>query len=608
MTDTSPAQQREQFLSTYFKHMPAGHWGYIWSLEKDVRSGEKKKRSHSRWYRNVADMLPYIEQHLTSTDIYFGTSLSDYERGAQARVKNDDASAILGLRIDLDIASPDVPTAHKAEWLPRDFDEAMRVLDALPEPTIVVHSGNGIHAHWLFDAAFVLDTPERRADAQTLMDDWIAIIRDRADDIGREVAASVGREPEAFHIDGTHDVSRVLRVPGTFNHKSEPPKLATLVLCNDEQRYSIDYLTQVTIDYEVTFGRVTPISAARSSKATRAAITEALHANFRVSATAEPPFTKWREAMKVRMFTQTWNMKRKLHDSTPSAWDEALAVQCLLRDFDEQETIDTLVAFRREHGHDLKMDNAQYYVRSVAAAKQYIADYAATHTTPESDDDEHARDEQSVAGVSLRDTSRATVRKKLRAPIDRIIKYLAEEPTYRILLDDEREVVLDDVSHLINQVKLRNKLAAAANIVIPLFDKDEWQIIASHLLKFLDEEAMPEATRKGRIARVLDEYLNDRKPVEFSEAAAQERQPFVADGVTHIFSGDLKRHINLFDPTNPVNDREMCLLLRMFGAEQITHYYYAEGNAGRKRRTSCSVWRLPSRAQHDDDEVHASSA
>lgn len=604
-TDESPAQQRERFLRTYFKHMPQGHWGYIFSLSQAV--GKGKRHGISLWHQSVDGMLADIALQMNACDIYFGTSLSDHKRSDSERVKNDDASAILGLRIDIDIASPDVPDAHKAEWLPRDYDEAMRIIDALPEPTIIVHSGNGIHAHWLFDEAFKLDTPERRASAMTLMDDWIAIIRARADEVGREVATSIGREPQAFHIDGTQDLSRVLRVAGTLNHKSRPPKLATLITCDDDVRYSIDELTQVTIDYEIAFGRVTPIDTARRSRASREDLTEAFHQNFRVSADAQPPFDKWSTAMRVRKFSTTWNRKRTIRDDTPSGWDEALAVQCLLQQFSEQETIDTLVAYRRAHNENLKLDNAQYYVRSVANAKTFVADYEATHTTPEPDNDESQHEAQTVGGVTLRDTSRAYVRKKLGVLIDKIIKYLAEEPVYRIILDDGREVVLSSPSQLITYKTLKDKLAGAANIVIPPFDKDEWHVITKHMMRMLDEEQMPEATRAGRIAAVLDVYLRDHKPQEFSEAVATESQPFALDGHVHVFSADIKRHINLFDPSNPVDEREMCVLLRIYGAEQVKHYFYIEADRGRKRRTSCSVWRLPVARNDDEEEVSASA-
>ena len=76
---------------------------------------------------------------------------------------------------------------------------------------MVVHSGYGLHAYWLFDELLLLDTPEKREKAAALSSNFQKKMRD--------LFASHG-----FKIDNTGDLARVLRVVGTRNHKNESPK------------------------------------------------------------------------------------------------------------------------------------------------------------------------------------------------------------------------------------------------------------------------------------------------------------------------------------------------------------------------------------------------
>lgn len=78
----------------------------------------------------------------------------------------------------------------------------------LPQPTHVVGSGNGLHVYW------VLDTPLQA-------DQWIQHARDL-----KALAAAHGLRADPTR---TADIASILRVPGTLNHKSTPPKQVQLL-------------------------------------------------------------------------------------------------------------------------------------------------------------------------------------------------------------------------------------------------------------------------------------------------------------------------------------------------------------------------------------------
>ena len=90
-----------------------------------------------------------------------------------------------------------------AEFDAKDFEDgidgALTHVDELTlPPSVVIFSGGGYHAYWLLDEPFVLATDEDRKRAQDLQRRWVAM---------------VGGD------DGAKDLARVLRVPGTKNHK-----------------------------------------------------------------------------------------------------------------------------------------------------------------------------------------------------------------------------------------------------------------------------------------------------------------------------------------------------------------------------------------------------
>ncbi|MDI6616488.1 MAG: phage/plasmid primase, P4 family, partial [Syntrophaceae bacterium] len=86
------------------------------------------------------------------------------------------------------------------------------------KPTLVIHSGGGFHCYW------VLREPV------SVKDTDIAFL----ENISRKLCAQLGGD------NGTQDISRVLRVPGTFNYKvPENPRPVT-VISRSRKKYAYD--------------------------------------------------------------------------------------------------------------------------------------------------------------------------------------------------------------------------------------------------------------------------------------------------------------------------------------------------------------------------------
>jgi len=144
-----------------------------------------------------------IAGYIETENIYIrATSL----RSTPAAGKRADAAAsyaMPGIWADIDILGP----AHKAQDLPPNLQAALDIANCTElKPSLIVHSGNGIQAWWVFKEPVVFEDEGHIQAAAELVQRWQAILAFHAAKSGNR-------------IDATHDLARVMRLPGTFNRK-----------------------------------------------------------------------------------------------------------------------------------------------------------------------------------------------------------------------------------------------------------------------------------------------------------------------------------------------------------------------------------------------------
>jgi hypothetical protein len=137
------------------------------------------------------------------------------------RGEESDVIGIPALWMDIDIAGQ----AHKKGDLPLSIQEAMDFLDEFPlKPTLIIHSGNGLHVYWVFQKVWYFDGSDERKKARLLSDRFQNTL------IGKAKA-------KGWDIDETSDLVRLLRLPGTYNYKNpDDPKLVEIIK-NNENKY-----------------------------------------------------------------------------------------------------------------------------------------------------------------------------------------------------------------------------------------------------------------------------------------------------------------------------------------------------------------------------------
>lgn len=216
----------EEFLTIVYGENPPGDL-VLWT----------RQNKDSIWNSaNDRKTIAATAKRLSRTkDVYFSIGLQD-RRAAEAewRRRNPDHQgpintrgyastviAIPGVWIDIDIKGP----AHTASNLPPTLEDALALLEEFPlQPTLIVDTGHGVHAYWLFKELFAINNEADRDRAQALVQRFQEFIGSMA-------------EKRGWKVDSTADLARVLRLPGTFNRKTELVVPVRVIEYHEGNRY-----------------------------------------------------------------------------------------------------------------------------------------------------------------------------------------------------------------------------------------------------------------------------------------------------------------------------------------------------------------------------------
>lgn len=509
----------DKFLSALFSGLEE-HFFLVWTLA-DKRSA---------WFQSTESAVEYIHSRRDNTDIYVGMGLAKEDYGPTKRVNASNVAGISAIWADIDIRNE----AHKKANLPPTVDAAMSVaLSVGKDPSFVVHSGHGLQVYWVFEEPWIFDDKQERERAHRLVQGW-------------QQCMTTFAAQQGWTVDSTHDLSRVMRVPGTINYKTEP--VETELVESSGHTYE---------PYDLEEMVETPKSSTQVE-------------NITLDAQAMPPAEKlWALAEMDPKFQQTLARKRPdLGDESPSGYDMALASITVNAGWEDQEITDLLIFHRRQHGSDLKL-REDYYARTISKARtSYVNEAEGILEEP----DEEIQRERMLRSLS----------KEFGIEIVRVVKYLSDPPQYR-LETSVGEVMLGGVEAITNQGNFRNRVADATKILIPHMKPQTWHSRAQRLLMVCDEEHVgEEATVKGMARSWLVNYLEDRPPIEDLEDAVYSRNPYTKNGYVYVFGADLRRWLQITQGER-MSAKQMGSTLRAFGCEPTQ--LYAKG-------TNRAAWKI----------------
>jgi hypothetical protein len=167
-----------------------------------------------------------ILKYADKADLYL--SVGTHEEPQPTRGGESTIISIPGFWSDLDIGE----IGHKPASLPNPATEhdALSIVEGLPEPSMLMHSGGGLQAFWIFEnGPWVFESPEEKATAKKAVQEWANLLEDRGKGLG-------------FHVDKVADLARILRVPGSVNHK-EGLKRPVQIRWSNKPGHDVDELS-----------------------------------------------------------------------------------------------------------------------------------------------------------------------------------------------------------------------------------------------------------------------------------------------------------------------------------------------------------------------------
>jgi hypothetical protein len=581
------------------------------------------ERGQSFWWFDTDRAAEYVVQR---RDIYVGCSTVDVQiatGGEMSRIQRvrgslESVTGFGALYLDLDIAGPH----HKKQNLPKDEAQALQIVnDAYGNitPSLIVRTGHGLHLWWLLSEFWNFEDNEDKEKASKLLFGWQHVMKNALAEHG-------------FTMDSTHDLSRVLRIPGTINAKDpSDQKVVTLHENSDSnKRYDADQFTAYMDDLEAF--TVPELPSTAKAKQISGLAKELAGAIDLENSEVDP-----RQLNTLMMLDElvgpTLNHKRPdLTDDSPSGYDMSLALSAIDAGWKDEQIVGLLRHHRMLNECDMKRPD--YYARTIVRARNYVSQrsgnkkieaYLKRQNAPDLANDEpeqpngnkppSGEEEFREAVTEDPATSQAYAVPPKIEPEEReeilgllsakfrsnrrkicvktVIKFMTDPPTYR-LITDLGSINLGESKGIMVQKTFRESVAAATSVVIPktkerLLKNDDpattvlWDDVAQMLFDICEERyAGEESTDLLAADTWVRDYLFSYPPSPFDPSWYKSKNPFYDANGTYFMLSHLLAYLR-FSRNEVKTTRQLGVLLTQSGYNSVT---MSDGHV------KLSVWRV----------------
>lgn len=521
------------------------------------------------YFESTESAAEYADS-VKDANVYFGLGLTKAILSEKKRPSSALVCGIPGFWIDIDIACHG---AHKAGNLPASQQDAEElILATLPRhmpPTILAHSGHGLHAYWLFKEPWMFETDDERSLAAHMLQRFVLSFKFHA-------------AMRGWKLDSVFDLARVLRVPGSINHKVPGmPMTCRVISIKPDLRYNAE-------DFEQYF--VSDASAINDDGISQLLSKDKNPLGLVLSAYAAAPFAKFDTLFTMEeRFRRSWNMQRTdLKDQSFSSYDMSIATFCATYRWSDQEIADTLIAFRMKHAKSdsekKKALRVDYLCRTIMRAKKQKKDDDRDESLSAVLAQSEQAKEGSIAPPSNKQIAE-TLKPVLCVDIDRVVRYVGDEPTFEMFFTDGTSIMLGDVDGLISHRNLKKVLAAQKKVVIGQIKSTIWADYAK-LLMAMVEDVLPssdDSTKKGSLSAMISAYLERNGAINNPDGAVASSRPFRKDGRTYMFSTAFRMWAKMND--DGITKKELAVVASSLGIKSVSMKFNVGSDDAPKRTT-----------------------
>ena len=496
-----------QFLHELFDTKPDNHYINIWILPHKL----------SRFFLDIDQAADYVATFLNKKiDVYIACGTTDKKLSKTRRGKKNDITGIPAFYMDIDFLTSIKPNC------PKDINEVLTIVKGFGwDPNIIVLTGNGCQCWWVFKEFWDFKNKQDRFLAEALNTRLQNTIKEKALEYG-------------WHLDSTQDITRVLRLPGTFNHKDKRVPKPTSIYESSPFRYSDpendfdEYLLKPDENF------LNPVIDNNQ--------VPTVQKDLKINANASLPQEKFELLYESdEKFIETWNQDLPdLKDPSPSGYSMSLANMAACVGWDDDEICELISAFYIKHGHDLSklhprklqltIQNARIF-----AAKEEVNDYVSNVAIAQDTEYEQVVDPDG-------DKARQATCKILKLDIVKIVQFKQESSAaYRMYLKDGTQVEFKNTESLLNKTKFANIIFERVKVGI-VITATEWKICKKNFEKFMIVHDTGSVTTHDRMKIWLERYLQEKKPKDIIESL-EDYEPFVHQGHWWVYPNKWKNWV-----------------------------------------------------------------
>ncbi|MEI7831765.1 MAG: hypothetical protein WCJ56_00985 [bacterium] len=439
------------FLPVLFGNIKAPNRILIWRV-RNYNGEVFNKESH--WFSSAHEASMFATgPECQGCDVYFGIGISHKDYGGYNLCPEDKVEGMTGFWIEFDIKGVN----HADKNLPPNEAAVHALLAEFPlQPSFLVRSGGGMYAGWQFTKPWMLKDEYQRI-----------LERQAASAFADTFRVSAKRH--GFKVDNEYDLTRLLLVPGTFDHKTNPAKPVELIMASGKV-----YQPSEFEKYFISMNDAEPGLFAEPCNQVVYKVAVLL-----LSPRAQPPNMILAALENSEKLKNYWEQKRNdLVDDDPRSYDLSFAARAVGYNLTDQEIVDLLLARRRKHGDDIRLYDMDYYVSIIKRIRQDGWRAVAVENLKQLLEENVSKELR----IDVRLRALENLRISLGLEITRIVKYNSDTPRYEIFTP-LGNILLKSTEHLVTE-RLFKIAVAESQMGIMLPDMaTEWVIIVNAILK-----------------------------------------------------------------------------------------------------------------------------